>query len=174
MLLSRITWHPTKRSMPLSSPGLVHQLQEAILQRSSSNIHIGGPSIVAIVGHNIGIAISRIIVLFDKTGASKARKTQIEQVEGLVSQIARKGRAAGCHVILAGQRLDAATVPPHVRSNLSCRICGRADEILSNIVLDSRVAADLIPSDAPGRFVLSNGANSYTVFQSYKFDERRQ
>lgn len=61
-----------------------------------------------------------------------------------------------------------------MRTNLSCRICGRADEILSNIILDSRAAADLIPSDAPGRFVLSNGANSYTVFQAYKFDERRQ
>ena len=119
-------------------------------------------------------ACDEAIDIFDKTGASKTRKAQIEQVEGLVSQIARKGRAAGCHVILAGQRLDAATVPPHVRSNLSCRICGRADEILSNIVLDSRVAADLVPSDAPGRFVLSNGANSYTVFQSYKFDEWRQ
>ena len=119
-------------------------------------------------------ACDEAIDIFDKTGASKERRTQIEQVEDMVSQIARKGRAAGCHVILAGQRLDAATVPPHVRSNLSCRICGRADDILSNIVLDNRVAADLVPSDAPGRFVLSNGANSYTVFQSYKFDERRQ
>ena len=119
-------------------------------------------------------ACDEAIDIFDKTGASKARKTQIEQVESLVSQIARKGRAAGCHALLAGQRLDAATIAPHVRSNILCRICGRADEILSNIVLDNRIAADMVPSDVPGRFVLSNGANSYTVFQSYKFDERRQ
>lgn len=119
-------------------------------------------------------ACDEAVDIFDKTGATKARKAQIEQVDSLVSEIAQKGRFAGCHAILSGQRLDAATVPPQVRTNLSCRICGRADEILSNIVLDSRAAADLIPSDAPGRFVLGNGANSYTVFQSYKFDERRQ
>ncbi len=119
-------------------------------------------------------ACDEAVDIFDKTGATKARRAQIEQVDRLVSAIAQKGRFAGCHVILSGQRLDAATVPPQVRSNLSCRICGRADEILSNIVLDSKAAADLIPGDAPGRFVLRNGANSYTVFQSYKFDERRQ
>lgn len=119
-------------------------------------------------------ACDEAVDIFDKTGATKARKAQIEQVDSLVSEIAQKGRFAGCHAILSGQRLDAATVPPQVRTNLSCRICGRADEILRNIVLDSRAAADLIPSDAPGRFVLGNGANSYTVFQSYKFDERRQ
>lgn len=118
-------------------------------------------------------ACDEAVDIFERTGATKERRAQIDQVEGLVSAIARKGRFAGCHAILSGQRLDAATVPPQVRNNLACRICGRADEILSNIVLDSSAAADLIPSDAPGRFVLSNGANSYTVFQAYRFDERR-
>ena len=59
-------------------------------------------------------ACDEAVDIFDKTGASKARKAQIEQVDRLVSEIAQKGRFAGCHAILSGQRLDAATVPPEI------------------------------------------------------------
>lgn len=48
-----------------------------------------------------------------------------------------------------------------------CRICGRADGILSQIILDDTTAAEQIPKDARGRFILHDG----TLFQSYWFDE---
>ena len=46
-------------------------------------------------------------------------------------------------------------------------MCGRADNVLSQIILDSTDAADQIPKDARGRFITGNG----TVFQGYLFDE---
>ena len=46
-------------------------------------------------------------------------------------------------------------------------MCGRADNVLSQIILDNTGAADLIPKDARGRFLLHDG----TVFQAYWLDE---
>lgn len=82
--------------------------------------------------------------------------------------IARQGRAFGIHLILATQRPDANLIPGQIRTNLGCRICGRADSILSQIILDSTAAADQISKEARGRFLLHDG----TVFQGYWFDER--
>lgn len=48
-----------------------------------------------------------------------------------------------------------------------CPICGRADGILSQIILDDTTTAEQIPKDARGRFILHDG----TLFQSYWFDE---
>ena len=48
-----------------------------------------------------------------------------------------------------------------------------ANKVLSEIVLDSTAAADLIPRGARGRFVINQGADTYTVFQAYYFDEWR-
>ena len=47
------------------------------------------------------------------------------------------------------------------------RVCGRADSVLSQIILDNTSAAEQIPKDARGRFITGDG----TVFQGYLFDE---
>ena len=58
--------------------------------------------------------------------------------------------------------------PPFVRSNIDTRICGQADKILSEIVLGSTIADEVIPKNVPGRFVINDGCgNGVTVFQSY-------
>ena len=44
-----------------------------------------------------------------------------------------------------------------------------AASVLSQIILDNTSAADQIPKDARGRFLLHDG----TVFQGYLFDEER-
>ena len=92
----------------------------------------------------------------------------IGQIESKLSMIARQGRAFGIHLILATQRPDANLIPGQIRTNLGFRICGRADSILSQIILDSTAAADEISKEARGCFLLHDG----TVFQGYWFDER--
>jgi len=82
--------------------------------------------------------------------------------------IARQGRAFGIHLILATQRPDATILSGQIKNNVNCRICGRADTILSQIILDSTAAAEQIPKDARGRFLLHDG----TFFQAYWFDDR--
>ena len=112
-------------------------------------------------------ACDEVAELLDKTGLSAEQKKLIWQIESKLSMIARQGRAFGIHPILATQRPDANLIPGQIRTNLGCRICGRADSILSQIILDSTAAADEIFKEARGRFLLHDG----TVFQGYWFDE---
>ncbi|MBO5340908.1 MAG: hypothetical protein J6A62_07925 [Oscillospiraceae bacterium] len=112
-------------------------------------------------------ACDEVAEILDKSGADKKRKDQIGLLESKLSIIARQGRAFGIHLILATQRPDANLIPGQIRTNLGCRICGRADSILSQIILDSTAAADQISKEARGRFLLHDG----TMFQSFLFDE---
>lgn len=106
--------------------------------------------------------------VLDKTGLNKEQKEQVAQVESRLATIARQGRAFGIHLILATQRPDANILAGQIKNNIDCRICGRADNVLSQIILDSTDAADRIPKTSRGRFLLHDG----TVFQAFLFDDK--
>ena len=112
-------------------------------------------------------ACDEVAEMLDKTGADSERKKLLAQIENKLSTIARQGRAFGIHLILATQRPDATIIPGQIRNNMDLRVCGRADSVLSQIILDNTGAADQIPKDARGRFITGDG----TVFQGYLFDE---
>ena len=114
-------------------------------------------------------ACDEIAEMLDKTGLTKEQKETVTKIESRLSMIARQGRAFGIHLILATQRPDANILSGQIRNNINCRICGRADNILSQIILDSTAAAEQIPKDASGRFLLHDG----TVFQAYWFDDTK-
>ena len=113
-------------------------------------------------------ACDEIAEVLDKTGLSIDQKEVVRKNESKLSMIARQGRAFGIHLILATQRPDANILSGQIKNNVNCRICGRADTILSQIILDSTAAAEQIPKDARGRFLLHDG----TLFQAYWFDDR--
>lgn len=112
-------------------------------------------------------ACDEVAEMLDKTGADNERKKLLAQIENRLSTIARQGRAFGIHLILATQRPDATIIPGQIRNNMDFRVCGRADSVLSQIILDNTSAAEQIPKDARGRFITGDG----TVFQGYLFDE---
>ena len=112
-------------------------------------------------------ACDEVAEMLDKTGADNERKKLLAQIENKLSTIARQGRAFGVHLILATQRPDATIIPGQIRNNMDFRVCGRADSVLSQIILDNTSAAEQIPKDARGRFITGDG----TVFQGYLFDE---
>ena len=114
-------------------------------------------------------ACDEIAELLDRTGADNERKKLLAQIENKLSTIARQGRAFGIHLILATQRPDATVIPGQIKNNMDFRVCGRADNVLSQIILDNTSAADQIPKDAQGRFITGDG----TVFQAYLFDEEQ-
>ena len=114
-------------------------------------------------------ACDEIAEMLDKTGLTKEQKETVTKIESRLSMIARQGRAFGIHLILATQRPDANILSGQIRNNINCRICGRADNILSQIILDNTAAAEQIPKDASGRFLLHDG----TVFQAYWFDDTK-
>ena len=112
-------------------------------------------------------ACDELAEMLDKTGLTKDQKEIITKIEGKLSIIARLGRAFGIHLILATQRPDANILSGQIKNNINCRICGRADNVLSMIILDNTDAADLIQEDAQGRFLLKGGS----MFQAYWFDD---
>lgn len=113
-------------------------------------------------------ACDEVAEVLDKTGLSKDKKELITQIEGKLSVIARQGRAFGIHLILATQRPDASILTGQIRNNIDFRVCGRADNVLSQIILDNTEAADKIPKDSQGLFITHDGI----VFQGYLFDEK--
>lgn len=122
----------------------------------------------AVAYEHIIFACDEVAELLDKNGLSKEDKEQVSRIESKLSVIARQGRAFGIHLILAMQRPDATILTGQIRNNIDCRVCGRADSVLSQIILDSSDAADRIPKDAQGRFLMHDG----TIFQGYLFDEK--
>lgn len=104
-------------------------------------------------------------------GASKTDpviKEQNEMKAGmvlLIGKIARLGRAAGIHMVLATQRPDAKVLPGEVKANLDARIAqGRMDKTPSLMALDSLHATEL--PNIKGRAVARLG-NEYVEFQAY-------
>ena len=113
-------------------------------------------------------ACDEVAELLDKNGLCKDEKELVSKIENKLSIIARQGRAFGIHLILATQRPDATILTGQIRNNIDCRVCGRADSVLSQIILDNAGASDKIPKDAQGRFLMHDG----TIFQGYLFDEK--
>ena len=117
----------------------------------------------------IVFACDEVAEMLDKTGRSKESKEVLAQIENKLATLSRLGRAFGIHLILATQRPDANILPGQIKNNLDFRVCGRADNVLSQIILDNTSAADQIPKDARGRFITGDG----TVFQAYLLDEKQ-
>ena len=112
-------------------------------------------------------ACDEVAELLDKTGLDKKQKEQISQIEASIASIARLGRAFGIHLILATQRPDANIISGQIKNNIDYRVCGRADDVLSQIILDKTDANDQISKNAQGRFL----TNSDILFQGYWFDD---
>ena len=112
-------------------------------------------------------ACDELAEMLDKTGLMKEQKEIVAKIESRLSVIARQGRAFGIHLILATQRPDSTILNGQIKNNINCRICGRADNVLSMIILDNTNAVDQISEDAQGRFLLNDG----TMFQAYWFDD---
>jgi len=114
-------------------------------------------------------ACDEVAEVLDKTGLDKDQKELVTKIESKLSRIARVGRACGIHLILSTQRPDANILSGQIKNNIDFRICGRADNVLSQIILDSASASEQIPKDAQGRFITHDGV----VFEGYLFDDRR-
>lgn len=108
--------------------------------------------------------LQRYIICFDevgealdKSGLTSDAKKDIYEIEYKISTLARLGRAFGIHLILGMQRPDAKVLTGQIKSNIDLRMCGRSDDVLSQIVLDTTDASRKIKDDERGRFVLGNG-----------------
>lgn len=121
------------------------------------------------------VACDEIAEVLDKTGLDKEQKALVNQIESRLSVLARQSRAFGIHLILATQRPDADILKGQIKNNIDCRICGKADKVLSQIILDNSDGAVKIPKDKQGMFLTNMG----TLFKAYYvpdncFSERKE
>ena len=168
-------WHKECRMCfeEQSTLELLTELTEELERRKQLLKAAGLPNIDhynAATGENLQryiFACDELAQMLDKTGLTKEQKEIINKIESNLSIIARLGRAFGIQLILATQRPDSTILNGQIKNNINYRICGRADNVLSQIILDKTDAADQIPEDAQGRFILHDG----TMFQAYWFDD---
>ena len=114
----------------------------------------------------IVLAIDEISDLLSKDGLTKEEKTVIQTIEAHLCSLARLARATGIHLLIGTQRPSADVIPGQLRSNISYKVCGIADNNLSMIILDNTDASK-IPKDAHGQFITNMGES----FRAYWFDE---
>lgn len=114
-------------------------------------------------------ACDEVAEVLDSTGLDKTDKEFRKKIESRLSTLARLGRAFGIHLILATQRPDTNVIPGQIRSNMDFRVCGRADSILSGIILGNSSADEQIPKDTSGRFITGDG----TAFQGYLLNKEQ-
>ena len=112
-------------------------------------------------------ACDEVSVLLDKTGLDKECKYVVECIERILSLIAHQGRAVGINIILSTQRPDSETLKGQIKSDMGIRICGRADDILSKIIIGSTDADEKVPKDEQGVFLTNTGV----LFKAYYLNE---
>ena len=117
------------------------------------------------------IVVDELAEILDKKRFPKAQHARIDNIIGYLSIIACTGRAFGVHLILGTQRPDAAVVPGQIKDNISFKCCGRAVNVLSQIIVDDARASELIPADAQGLFVCNDPDK--TVFRAYYLDNKQ-
>ena len=120
--------------------------------------------------HRILLVIDEIAELTDTTGMDKPHKEETAAIVSNLATIARLGWAFGIHLIVSTQRPDAMVVPGQIKNNLDGRTCGKADNVLSQIILDSTDAADRVPKDSQGLFLNQGGV----LFRGYLFSDNRE
>lgn len=108
-------------------------------------------------------ACDEVAEILDETGLSKEEKKLISEIKRYLNTILSLGRAFGIHTILASQRIDATMLSGHSRNNITYRVCGRADENLSDVILGNKSASEIIPIDEQGLFV-DNYHNTFRGF----------
>lgn len=89
-----------------------------------------------------------------KSDEAKAEDDLKAEATMIIGSIARLGRAAGVHLVVATQRPDAKLIPGETRDNLAVRLgCGTMKPTASSMLFDSNAGART-PSDPPGGIYL--------------------
>lgn len=119
--------------------------------------------------------LDRIVVLVDEASelftvvrSSKAVRASAESARELADKIAKLGRVAGIHLILATQKVVKETIDTRVQTNMNARMIFRVNTAAGSMtVLGNKLAADL--PEIQGRGIWSVGSRDLIV-QTPKLD----
>ena len=101
--------------------------------------------------------MDRIVIAVDEASELYAEKSKFDdgyeasgQIQNLTNSIARLGRAAGIHLILATQKVNKESINTVIQENISARMCFKMNTLQGSLqVLGNKSALDL--STNPGR-----------------------
>ena len=107
--------------------------------------------------------------LYGKSSGTSDDNALTTKCKELTNLIARKGRAAGIHLILATQRVSANTLDSRILGNVAARVCFQMSSVPNSVlVLNSKCAYEL--DKIPGRGYWSFGTQ-LVQFQAPYIDE---
>lgn len=113
-------------------------------------------------------ACDEVASITSTTGVDKITKEKIEHIRSRLMELASKARAANVNLILSTQYPSVDILGSGaIKSNFEGRICGHADQTLSQLVLNTTDSSKMInKNDPPGRFIMND-----TLFQGFYFDK---
>jgi S-DNA-T family DNA segregation ATPase FtsK/SpoIIIE len=110
----------------------------------------------------IFVGIDEASELFIVSKTSKEAKDNANRARELTDKIAKLGRAAGIHLILATQKVVKETIDTNVQTNINARVVFRVNTIASSMtVLGNKKAAEL--PQVKGRAIWSVGSQDVVV-----------
>lgn len=113
--------------------------------------------------------MDRIVIAVDEASELYAEKSKFDddyelsgQIQNLTNSLARLGRAAGIHLILATQKVNKESINTIIQENISARMCFKMNTLQGSLqVLGNKSAMDL--STIPGRGIWQWGNEEFEV-----------
>ena len=110
------------------------------------------------------VGIDEASVLYGKRRGDKTANEMINMARDLTDEIAKLGRAACIHLIMATQKVTNESIDTKIQENVGGRICFRVNTLQgSNTVLGNKKAYEL--PDVKGRAIWASG-NDFTEVQT--------
>ena len=118
----------------------------------------------------IVVVVDECSDLYGKVDRRSGDYRAATECKEITDAIARKGRAAGIHLVLATQRASAQTLDSRILANVPSKICFKMASVANSVlVLNSKAAFDL--EKIPGRAYWSNGTDLTEVQIPYITEE---
>lgn len=118
-------------------------------------------------GYNLLLMLDECGEAFGQSGVkgndqAKEDDAMAGECQVIAGSIARLGRAAGVHMVLATQRPDAKLIPGELKANLAVRItCGRATSTASTMVLENSEGTRVKPFPRGRLYLQINGYGAH-------------
>lgn len=118
----------------------------------------------------IVIGVDECADLLGKVGKDHPHFESISKARHSLSQLARKARASGIHIILATQKMDKMSLDTQIQENLEGRLSLRMNTIENSVRVLQNNMSYYLPS-IPGRGVWKRGADYTEIQCPYLSDE---
>jgi hypothetical protein len=132
-----------------------------------------GDKLLDPVKHNlprIVVAVDEASVIFGKTKSSSNISEAVKKSREKCEEIAKLGRAAGIHLILATQRATSSSIDTSTLDNLEGRLCFRTQSVSgSNAILGNKSGTEI--PDVPGRAIGRKGTKTEMIQVPFMTDQ---